>query len=260
VVLELPIAGPTSRILAYAVDVTLMTFLVIAIVLLLLTAWSTLTWLGDLTSKAADEFISDPAHPGLGRHGLLLVAISIAAQLVVELFYFVFFETVWRGRSPGKWLVGLGVTRADGLPVSFGASLVRNLLRSVDVLPTSYLVGLVSMLVTPRCQRLGDLAADTVVIRYDRPRAATPLSTAAVPHVVFPREQLDRLGPEERRLLRQTLRRIGPLPSEEAERLAVRVAGALAQRMGGEAPPPRDAAIYLRALHARIHRTPSAGP
>jgi len=245
--------------LAYAVDVILMTILVLAIFVLLLTAWSALAWLGDLTNKAAEEFISDPARPGLGRYGLLLMAISIAAQLAIELFYFVFFETIWRGRSPGKWLVGLGVTRSDGLPVSFGASLVRNLLRSVDILPTYYLTGLVSMLITSRCQRLGDLAADTVVIRYDRPRAAAPVTTAAVPHVVFPREQLARLGPEERHLLRQTLRRIGSMTSEEAERLAVRVAAALAQRMGGEAPPPRESTTYLRALHARIHRTPPAG-
>jgi uncharacterized RDD family membrane protein YckC len=262
VVLELPIAGPTSRILAYAVDAILMVSLTFAAFFLLLTIGSAVGWLGDLVSKAAEEFVSDPARPAPGRYGMLLMAVAIAAQLAIELFYFVFFETVWRGRSPGKRLLGLGVTRSDGLPVSFGASLVRNLLRAVDVLPTSYITGLVSMLVTPRTQRLGDLAGDTVVIRYDRPQVATPVLAAGDgdPHVVFPREQLARLGSDERQLLRQTLRRIEALPPEEAEALAARAARALAQRMGGEAPLPDGAAAHLRALHARIRRTRSAGP
>ena len=100
---------------------------------------------------------------------------AIAAQLVIELFYFVVFETLWRGRSPGKRLLGLGVVSEDGLPVSFGASLVRNLLRSADILPSSYTTGLVTMLVSKRTQRLGDIAAGTVVVRFDRPRPAAPL-------------------------------------------------------------------------------------
>jgi uncharacterized RDD family membrane protein YckC len=199
----------------------------------------------------------DAREPGFGRAAFLMFAVAIAAQLVIELFYFVVFETAWRGRSPGKRLVGLGVVTDEGLPISFGASLVRNLLRSVDILPSAYTTGLVSMLVTNHTQRLGDIAAGTVVVRFDRPAAAAPLAESTdedARHFPFSREQLARVGSVERRLLRQTLRRIEALPTAEAEEVAARSARALAARIGGDLPEPGAARAYLRALHARIRR------
>ena len=255
--LELPVAGPTSRILAYAVDAVLMTLLFAVLVAVVVSTAPIGAWLLDLLERAANEISAEePGQQGLGSYGFLLIALLVAGQLVIELSYFVFFETVWRGSSPGKRLLGLGVVADDGLPVSFGASLVRNLLRAVDMLPMSYLAGLVTMLVSERTRRLGDIAAGTVVIRFDRPGPASPLEVAAddAPHVAFTREQLGRVGATERRLLRQTLRRTDGMAGEEPERLAGRSARALAERLGADAPEPSAARAWLRALHAQLSR------
>lgn len=81
------------------------------------------------------------------------------------ILYFVIFDMLFNGRSPGKRLAGLRVVRVGGQPAGFLASLLRNLLRVVDFLPALYTFGCVLVLATSRNQRLGDLAAGTVVIR-----------------------------------------------------------------------------------------------
>ena len=83
---------------------------------------------------------------------------------VIEWFYPVLFELLMRGQTPGKKLLSIAVVNDDLSPVTLGTSLVRNLLRTVDFLPLFYLVGVITMLTNRRFQRLGDLAAGTLVI------------------------------------------------------------------------------------------------
>lgn len=83
---------------------------------------------------------------------------------MIEWFYPVLFEVFRRGQTPGKIALGISVVQDDLTPVSFGTSLVRNLLRTADFMPFFYLAGLITMVSNPRFQRLGDLAAGTLVI------------------------------------------------------------------------------------------------
>ncbi len=120
--------------------------------------------------------------------------------------YFILFEVLRRGRTPGKKWMGLRVVRTSGAPVGWGAAFLRNLVRFADMMPLLpqwqlawlvfgfYLFGLTSCLCTRRFQRLGDLVADTLVI-YDKPvesavtaklRVAVP---AAPPPFVLTREE-----------------------------------------------------------------------
>jgi uncharacterized RDD family membrane protein YckC len=82
--------------------------------------------------------------------------------------YYVFFEMVWNGQSPGKRLVGLRVVRAEGTPEGLSESLIRNLIRLIDFLPIAYGVGVIAMFIDGRSRRLGDMAGGTMVI-HDRP-------------------------------------------------------------------------------------------
>jgi hypothetical protein len=94
-----------------------------------------------------------------------VIAVYFVLSFLVLFGYDVLFETLHSGRTPGKQLTGLRVVREGGAPVRFLTSAVRNLLRLVDILPTAYLVGMISILATARNQRLGDLAAGTLVVR-----------------------------------------------------------------------------------------------
>jgi uncharacterized RDD family membrane protein YckC len=106
-----------------------------------------------------------------------LVATGVLSVLVLldVLGYFVILEMLTGGRSLGKLAVGLRVVRLDGRPVGFGPSLVRNVVRLADY--GLFLLGLWMILGTKRHQRLGDLAAGTIVIRERR--AASTRRTGA---------------------------------------------------------------------------------
>lgn len=98
--------------------------------------------------------------------GLLSIGILSVLVLLDVLGYFVILEMLSGGRSLGKLAVGLRVVRLDGRPVGFLASLVRNVVRLADYL--FFLLGLWMILGTKRHQRLGDLAAGTIVVRERR--------------------------------------------------------------------------------------------
>jgi uncharacterized RDD family membrane protein YckC len=91
---------------------------------------------------------------------------------LVLLYYFAT-EATW-GQTLGKRLLGLVVVGSDGSPAGTGKIAVRTLLRLVDALPFLYLVGFIAVLVTPNKQRLGDLAAGTVVTARPRSQPASP--------------------------------------------------------------------------------------
>ena len=119
------------------------------------------------------------ASAGGGDAGGFVVAVLVVASFLVWFGYDVAFETLASGRTPGKRAAGLRVVRLGGEPVGFLASAVRNLLRLVDGLPGIYAVGAVSVLFSRRNQRLGDLAAGTLVVRERR--APLPVARPAVP-------------------------------------------------------------------------------
>ncbi|NYH10260.1 RDD family protein [Pseudomonas moraviensis] len=111
--------------------------------------------------------------------GVLLMVLALLGKLgiglgslllfVVSWWYMVLFEVLRQGRSPGKQWMGLRVVHDDGTPVGWSASLLRNLLRFVDLMPFGYFLGAISCLQHPTFKRLGDIAAGTLVIYSERP-------------------------------------------------------------------------------------------
>ena len=94
----------------------------------------------------------------------LASAVATIGYFVVSLGYGIACEWLWRGQTIGKRLVHLRVMDAHGLRLQFHQVLLRNLLRSVDMLPGFYLVGGLACYFSSRAQRLGDLAANTIVV------------------------------------------------------------------------------------------------
>jgi uncharacterized RDD family membrane protein YckC len=83
---------------------------------------------------------------------------------IIYFLYFIIMEAT-TGATLGKMALGLRVVKLDGTPIGWPDSLVRNILRIIDVLPTAYLVGAILIWSTSRNQRLGDLAARTLVVK-----------------------------------------------------------------------------------------------
>ena len=81
--------------------------------------------------------------------------------------YYIGFELFWNGQSPGKRWFGLRVIRVDGTPITLTESVIRNLVRLIDLMPLAYGVGVVTMFINSNSRRVGDLAAGTVVV-HDR--------------------------------------------------------------------------------------------
>jgi uncharacterized RDD family membrane protein YckC len=104
---------------------------------------------------------------GGGGTGLAVAIFSILFFLVF-FGYDVLFEVRSRGRTLGKRWTGLRVVRTGGRPITFVPSCVRNVMRLVDILPAFYAIGMLSIFVTARNQRLGDLAAGTLIVRERR--------------------------------------------------------------------------------------------
>lgn len=114
----------------------------------------------------------------LGLLGQLGMGLGAIVFFLVNWWYMVLFEVLNQGRSPGKQFMGLRVVHDDGTPVGWAASLTRNLLRFVDVLPFAYAFGILSCLYSRTFKRLGDLAAGSLVVYRDVPMQRPPLVNA----------------------------------------------------------------------------------
>jgi uncharacterized RDD family membrane protein YckC len=105
---------------------------------------------------------------------LWVIAVWILVSFLIFFGYFIFFETIWSGQTPGKRWMKLRVIQEDGRPIQFFASLSRNLIRLADSMPFPfYSVGLLSVFASDRAKRLGDFVAGTVVIKERSAEAPT---------------------------------------------------------------------------------------
>ena len=152
-ILTYPLASVGRRVLAQLLDIVVIAALTFAMV----TAVSLLVGLVD---------------KGLAYGMAMFVGVAM------PFLYFIFLEGFWNGLTVGKLACGLRVRMADGTPIKFSAALGRNLLRVADFLPPPYFSGLLATFTTPKAQRLGDLVANTVVVKDVR---AIPRFTPA-PH------------------------------------------------------------------------------
>ena len=117
-----------------------------------------------------------------------VLAVMIIVLFLIFSGYFAFFEWAWSGQTPGKRWLKLRVLREDGRPITFWEAAVRNLMRTVDMMPAPfYSIGLISVFSTTRDQRIGDMVAGTVVVREREAEApefsqvfATPVSDPAL--------------------------------------------------------------------------------
>jgi uncharacterized RDD family membrane protein YckC len=158
--IRLRIAGPVLRGSAYMIDLLIRIGVIIICSVILAVA-------------------------GIAIGGNVSKGFWLLIWFLLDWIYPVVFEAGKRGATPGKRMLGLRVVQATGSPITFGQSVIRNFLRFIDGFPlVTYAVGLGSCLASKRFQRLGDLAAGTVVIYTKQTPPvviAAPPPMAAVP-------------------------------------------------------------------------------
>lgn len=235
--LEFKLAGPAQRAAAYAIDLVVRSLLALALALV---------------------SIAGGRAPAGMIHGAS-IGIVLVVLFAVEWGYYVLLETLMGGRSIGKRALRLRVVKHDGLPLGFGDSVLRNLLRAADFLPGFYAIGLVVMMQDGSFRRLGDLVAGTLVVSEEAGHIERPIRITPPPSAAELLEIPERLPllPREVEAIELFLRRSGELaPARELE-LAEIVAPTFARRIGVRY---RHAPRFLALLHDLSARRASSVP
>jgi uncharacterized RDD family membrane protein YckC len=250
VAIEMPLAGIGSRFIALLVDYLIWGagFLVVFFLVLLLL-------------------------PGI--HAFSMMSAQWAVAIVVFLVflcnwgYFTLFEAFWNGRTPGKRVARIRVIQRTGRAIGLFESMARNLVRYVDQFPFFYAVGVIAVFATRQHQRLGDLAAGTLVVR-DR-EAETPLwaesgsrtFTAAAfapsapipePHtaLTLPITDVAKLSAADLEVLEGFFSRRLDMSLATRQALAARIAAALQAKSGLEAPQGVSIETFLEATARQL--------
>ncbi|MBM4142595.1 MAG: RDD family protein [Lentisphaerae bacterium] len=199
IVFPLRLAGPVTRFLALAVDRACVQILSAAVS-------AALRFLGVISADLAG-------------------AVWLVGSFALSFGYGIALEWLWQGQTVGKRLLRLQVMDEQGLRLTFSQIVVRNLLRPVDALPAFYLVGGLACLLSPRAQRVGDIAANTIVVSH--PRLAEPDLDQVLPdkynsfraYPVLASRLRRRVSPREAGVAAQALMRRALLNPEDRVRL-----------------------------------------
>lgn len=247
--IEMPLAGIGSRFIALLVDYLIwgagFTVLVIVLALILpnigVLSWFKAQW---------------------------AVAIAIFGFFLVNWGYFTLFEAFWNGRTPGKRVARIRVIQRSGRPIGIFESMARNLVRYIDQLPGFYVVGVITMFVTHQHQRLGDLAAGTLVVR-DREEESllwgetgthtfTAPQYAAIappePHAALmqPASEIAKLSPADLEVLEGFFARRLDMSMATRQMLAQRIAAAIQAKSGLVQPADISIETFLEATARQL--------
>lgn len=212
----------------------------------------TLAWLLDgLVVGAAVMFLGLISFRTVDTDSLLTLGLISLAALLVPFTYFVAMETLNGGRTLGKMAAGIKVVRVTGAPVGFGGAVVRALFLPIDIL--LFGVGIVSMFASEKSQRIGDIAARTVVVR-DRIRPTEVAHAPALPvGEDLPRWDVSAITEQEIGVIRSFLSRAPGLPLESRMGYATQLRSRLEPRIGGADGSLADEAFLARIV-AEKHR------
>ena len=244
VVLTYSIAGIGSRAMAAITD------------LLIVLAASILLGLIAVAVIAAGGFA------GFNLGGSWGMALLVLVQFALLWGYYVLFEGLMDGQTPGKRIHRIRVVREGGYSVTFGASAVRNLIRVLDMQPLFlYLVGMISVLATRRGRRLGDIVAGTIVVREDARQTSSISSTIATASTTQAAALHTQLSEDEYVVLGRFVERWSTLEALKRAALAQQLATRFGEALPDDGRPagPRLLELYERERRARAGGVASRG-
>jgi uncharacterized RDD family membrane protein YckC len=238
------VAGIGNRFIAALVDSVLVVGALFAITLLIVVLQAIFQTPEAILGLKEDDW----------RQGLLIAFYALATFMLIW-GYYMLFEWLWNGQTPGKRLAKIRVVRLDGSPPRFLDIVVRNLVRIIDFMPFGYGVGLVTMFFNREARRLGDFAAGVIVVKDQGELRLDDVTggLAPLPHpvssgepgdvareqpLVGPLEQfpgLRRLTVADYELVQESLRRHNNGTLDAL--ILTRLARVMAQKVQAHAPP-----------------------
>jgi uncharacterized RDD family membrane protein YckC len=249
VAIDMPVAGIGSRFVALLVDYLIWTVVIVLLIFLVALIDPSLSYFSKVAAKWEQ-------------------AVTVLFFFLLYWGYFTLFEAFWDGRTPGKRIAKIRVIQRSGRGIGLFESMIRNLLRVVDQFPFVYAVGVVSVLFTRDHQRLGDLAAGTLVV-HERENLAEVSSitsgrtfTAGLFDQTAPirRSNFDvaasgvqRLGSQDLEVLEGFFARRLDFTLETRAALAQRIADGIRAKSGLEAPAGVSTETFLEEV-ARLLR------
>ena len=241
VALEFPLAGIGSRFLAILIDYLLQATAFLALILVMLVFLPSMQKFESAGSK-------------------WVVAMLIFVPFLLQWGYFALFEGLWHGQTPGKRAAKIRVIQQSGRAITMFESLSRNFVRAIDFLPGFYAAGTISIFVTSRNQRLGDLVAGTLVVHEaktsDQPsvgntRMFTEIAQqapAASRAITIPADALSRLNTADLHAIETFLERRLDMTLDVRQSLAARLATATAARMNVPLPSNMHPETFLEEV------------
>src|ERR1700756_1234334 len=251
--IRFPVAGLGSRFLAILTDSVVQgVAYALLILVFVLVATSAPRAFGGALSRTGEKW---------------LIAGIILFHFLMFWGYFTLFETFWNGQTPGKKLCKIRVIQQSGRQITFFEAMTRNLLRIVDMLPGFYLIGVIATLCNRQHQRLGDLAAGTLVI-HERPsdeplwsgQAARTIPAAAFEpallenpsqqrdDLTLPADAVARLSAEDLSVIDRFFSRILDMELDTRARIAERLAAQLSAKIGLALEPGVKPERFLEAI------------
>jgi uncharacterized RDD family membrane protein YckC len=227
------LAGIGSRFLALTLDFVIQAVVALAVIVAL------------ASISAPFAAVLTAARLGKPVEIVLLSLLSIGS-FVLFFGYFIIFELVWNGQTPGKRVLGIRVVRDAGFPVDAGAAVVRNVVRIVETALGFYVISAVVMLVSNENKRPGDFAAGTIVVRDS---AAVPLLDTLVRDDI---DVGDGLEPADRALIDAFLARRPTLEHAAANEIAARIAGRVRPKLRASFHYLDDAALLEHLARSRV--------
>jgi uncharacterized RDD family membrane protein YckC len=234
------LAGLGSRFLAVTIDLVIQLLILLGLLLLI--------------GLAADRIapMANSLHLNSAQVQSIVVAFFILVVFLIFFGYFIIFEAVWNGQTPGKRLLGIRVVRDGGYPLDFGSTVLRNMIRVIEAF-FLYIPSAVSALVSAQNKRLGDLAAGTIVVR-DRAFEVTDPQAWLRGDAVPPGPPLvtaTALTADEWTVVERYIERRTSLPPAVAAATAARIAIALRPKVGEAGAKLTDDDLLLRLFASR---------
>jgi uncharacterized RDD family membrane protein YckC len=237
--LEFTLAGIGNRAYALLIDYIVLGFIILIFFLLWLLLSTQLTELAENLIGNGD------------RLWLWLIAIELLIGFFTYVGYFVFFEALWQGQTPGKRYVKIRVIRDDGRPISLQQSTLRALLRPIDDI---FFLGVFLIALGKREKRLGDWVAGTLVVQEERPVSSANFVLSEEAKILAKQLQgeadLSRLLPEDFAVIREYLQRSQAMIPQARSELSRQLAHQIKDIIALEQVPEKTTAHqFLEAIY-----------